>query len=196
VSANFFTVNGNAATSANLANAGVFTYQFPATAAVAITTANVLITAPVAGATPQTSTTSNGQFTTTITWSPSATTFAAATAYTATVTVLPVSGRTLTGVTANFFTVNSNAATTGNSANAGVFTYLFPATAASITTANVVITAPVTGATPQTSITSNGQFTTTITWSGTADNLCWRYCLHSNSDSYSCLWLHADWRYR
>jgi hypothetical protein len=167
VSSNFFTVNGNAATSANLANAGVFTYQFPATAAVAITTANVLITAPVAGATPQTSTTTNGQFTTTITWSPSATTFAAATAYTATVTVLPVSGRTLTGVTANFFTVNSNAATTGNSANAGVFTYLFPATAASITTANVVITAPVTGATPQTSITSNGQFTTTITWSGT-----------------------------
>ena len=168
VSSNFFTLNGNAATSANLANAGVFTYLFPATAAVAITTANVLITAPVAGATPQTSTTSNGQFTTTITWSGTPTTFAAATAYTATVTVLPVTGRTLTGVSANFFTLNGNTATTGNTANAGVFSYLFPATAGSITTADVVITAPVTGATPQTSTTSNGQFTTTITWSPSA----------------------------
>ena len=138
-------------------------------AATTITTANVVITAPVSGATPQTSTSSNGQFTTTITWSPSATTFAGATAYTAQVTVVADSGFTLTGVSANFFTINGLAATSANLANAGVLTYLFPATApVAITTTNVVITAPVAGATPQTSTTSNGQFTTTITWSPSA----------------------------
>jgi hypothetical protein len=51
--------------------------------------------------------------------------FAASTSYTATVTVVPVTGRTLTGVTANFFTLNGKAATTGNTANAGVIQLSF-----------------------------------------------------------------------
>jgi uncharacterized repeat protein (TIGR02543 family) len=97
-------------------------------AAITITTANVLITAPVTGATPQTSTTSNGQYTTTITWSDAPTTFAASTIYTATVTVVPVAGYTLSSVAVNFFTLNGNAATSANLANAGVFEYQFPAT--------------------------------------------------------------------
>ena len=71
-----------------------------------ISIANVIIPAPVTGATPVNSLTSNGQFTTAITWSGSPTTFAASTAYTATVTVTPVAGYTLSG--ADPFTVNGN----------------------------------------------------------------------------------------
>ena len=75
-----------------------------------ISIANVVIPAPVLGAAPVNSITSNGQFTTAITWSGSPTTFAASTAYTATVTVTPVAGYTLGGVGNGFFTVNGNAA--------------------------------------------------------------------------------------
>ncbi len=110
--------------------------------AIIINTANVTITAPAVGAAPQTSTTSNGQFTTTITWSDSPTTFAPSTAYTATVTVVPNAGYTLTGVSANFFTLNSNAATSGNLANSGVFTYEFPATASAPTITSLNQTLP------------------------------------------------------
>ena len=130
-----------------------------------ISEANVAITAPVTGATPVSSLTSNGQYTTAITWSDTPTTFAPNTFYTATVTVTPVAGYMLSGVGANFFTVNGNAATTANLANAGVFTYRFPETAIIVTTANISITAPATGATPVASIASNGQYTTAITWS-------------------------------
>ena len=80
------------------------------TAPTTISIANVVIPAPVLGATPVNSITSNGQYTTAITWSGSPTTFAASTAYTATVTVTPVDGYTLGGVGNGFFTVNGNAA--------------------------------------------------------------------------------------
>ena len=80
------------------------------TAPTTISIANVVIPAPVLGATPVNSITSNGQFTTAITWSGSPTTFAASTAYTATVTVTPVDGYTLGGVVNGFFTVNGSAA--------------------------------------------------------------------------------------
>ena len=80
------------------------------TAPTTISNANVVIPAPVLGATPVNSITSNGQYTTAITWSGSPTTFAASTAYTATVTVTPVDGYTLGGVVNGFFTVNGNAA--------------------------------------------------------------------------------------
>ena len=75
-----------------------------------ITIANVEITAPVRGSTPVSSLSSNGQYTTAITWSGSPTTFAAGETYTATVTVTPVTGYTLTGLGNNFFTVNGNSA--------------------------------------------------------------------------------------
>jgi hypothetical protein len=130
VGANFFTVNGDTATTGNLANAGVFTYRFPETAII-VTTANISITAPATGATPVTST-SGTQYNTTITWSDSPSRFAGITAYTATVTVVPNAGYTLTGVAANLFRVNSDTATTGNSANAGTFTYQFAATGAKL----------------------------------------------------------------
>ena len=127
VAANFFTVNGVAATSGNLANAGVFTETFAATAKTTLSIANVAITAPVLGATPQSSITDNGQYSATISWNGSPSTFAANTTYTASVTVVPDTAYTVTGVAANFFTVNGAAPTTGNLTNGGVFSKTFPA---------------------------------------------------------------------
>jgi len=127
VTANFFTVNGSQATSGNLANAGTFTYSFPATSKATITTRNVVVTAPVIGATPQTTIADNGQYTASVSWNGNPTTFAANTTYTATVNIVPKSEYSLTGVVSNFFTVNGNAATIGNQLNAGSFSFTFPA---------------------------------------------------------------------
>jgi hypothetical protein len=89
------------------------------------------VTAPVAGATPVTTTTAGTGYTGTVTWSPTVSgTFAYNTAYTATVTLTATSGYTLTGVTANFFTVSGATAT--NSADSGVVTAVFPATTATL----------------------------------------------------------------
>lgn len=87
------------------------------------------VTPPVYGATPVTSITETAQYTGTVSWSPSHTTFAASTIYTATITLTAKSGYTLNGVTANFFTV-AGVASDSNSANSGVVTAEFPATGA------------------------------------------------------------------
>lgn len=86
------------------------------------------VTAPVTGATPVTAITETAQYTGTVTWSPVAATFAAATAYTATITLTAKAGFTLTGVAANFFTV-AGATSDTNPANSGVVTAEFPTTA-------------------------------------------------------------------
>jgi hypothetical protein len=62
-----------------------------------------------------------------VTWSPVAATFAGATQYTATITLTPKTGYTLTGVSENFFTV-AGATTVTNTANSGVVTAVFPET--------------------------------------------------------------------
>jgi hypothetical protein len=148
---NYFTGNGTVTGSA-----------IPATT---ISTANVVITAPVTGATPVTSLASNGQYTTAISWNGSPATFASNETYTATVVVTPISGYTLFGVAANFFTINSGAPTSGNLAGAGSFTKTFPATATTISTRAIAgITVPITGGTPVTTTTAV-QYNTTISWS-------------------------------
>ena len=108
-----------------------------------ITTTNVVITAPVTSATPVSSLSSNGQFTSSIAWSGSPTTFAGATTYTATITLTPVNSYTLADVNANFFTINGSPATSGNLINTGVFTYRFPATVAIVPPVVYVAPAPV-----------------------------------------------------
>ena len=85
------------------------------------------LTAPVAGATPVTSI-SDAQFTGTVNWSGSPTTFDNSTVYTATVTLTPTQNFTLTGIGADFFTVASGTPT--NSANSGIVSVVFPPTAA------------------------------------------------------------------
>jgi prepilin-type N-terminal cleavage/methylation domain-containing protein len=85
------------------------------------------VTAPVTGAAPVTAITPTAQYTGTVSWSPSASTFAGGTVYTATITLTPKAGYTLTGVAANFFTV-AGATSHTNSANSGLVTAPFPAT--------------------------------------------------------------------
>jgi hypothetical protein len=104
--------------------------QNAATAPVAINDAAISgVTVPVTGATPVSTIGDNGEYTATVTWSPSGATYAPSTAYTATITITPDSGYTLTGVAANFFTV-AGATSVTNFANSGVVTAVFPATTA------------------------------------------------------------------
>ena len=166
VAANYFTVVG--ASTTNLVNSGIVTAVFPSTSASVVTTAAIAgVTAPVRGATPVTTVTSIAQFTGSVVWSTGPVTFAGAVAYTATITLVPTSGFTFTGIAANYFTV-AGATSVTNSINTGVVTAVFPATAAAVisTAAIAGVTAPVRGATPVTTITPTAQYTGTISWSG------------------------------
>jgi hypothetical protein len=84
------------------------------------------VTAPVTGATPVTATTTGTGYTGTVSWSGALADgkFASSTTYTATITLTPTAGYTLTGVSANFFTV-AGAGTVTHSANSGVITAVF-----------------------------------------------------------------------
>lgn len=99
------------------------------------------VTAPVTGATPVTTVTAAHGYTGTVSWSGSPSTFAAATTYTATITLTANTGYTLTGVTANFFTVAGSTSVT-HSANSGVITVVFPATVIGAATKAVIQTQP------------------------------------------------------
>jgi hypothetical protein len=124
VTANFFTVSG--ATATNSADSGVITVVFPATDTLVTTAAIGGVTPPAAGQTPVTAVTETTQYTGTVVWSPNDDLFDYTTTYTATVTLTPKTGYTLTGVTANFFTVSGATAT--NSADSGTVTAVFPVT--------------------------------------------------------------------
>jgi hypothetical protein len=100
------------------------------------------VTAPVVGATPVTTVTSANGYTGTVTWSGSPTTFAGVTAYTATITLTAAAGYTLTGVSANFFTVAGTSASATNPINSGVITAAFPATAVGPATKALMTTQP------------------------------------------------------
>jgi hypothetical protein len=112
---------------------GSTTQSFTLTVIAAITDSAISVaaiggvTAPVTGATPVTAVTTANGYTGTVSWSGSPVSFLAATTYTATITLTAASGYTLTGVTANFFTV-SGATTVTHSADSGVVTAVFPAT--------------------------------------------------------------------
>jgi hypothetical protein len=86
------------------------------------------VTVPVTGGTPVTAITPTDPYTGTVTWNGNPITFAANTAYTATITLTAKDGYTLKGVAKDYFTVAGATAT--NAANSGVITAVFPATAA------------------------------------------------------------------
>jgi len=139
VGANFFTVDGTSSAATNAANSGVITAVFPATgeAPLTVITPGAIsgVTPPVTGFEPVTSITSTTQYTGTVSWSPDPFTlsggkFAASTEYTATITLTPKTGYTLTGVGANSFTVAGTSIPATNAANSGVITAVFPATGA------------------------------------------------------------------
>ncbi len=85
------------------------------------------VTAPVTGATPVTTITETAQYTGAVTWSPVNNPFAGTTVYTATIMLTPKTGYTLTGVSADFFTVAGSTFRT-NPANSGTVTAVFPVT--------------------------------------------------------------------
>jgi len=87
------------------------------------------VTAPVSGATPVSTVTAANGYTGTVTWSGSPTTFASSTIYTATITLTAAAGYTLAGVGANSYTV-AGATSVTHSADSGIVTAVFPATAA------------------------------------------------------------------
>jgi len=85
------------------------------------------VTAPSFGAAPATSLDAS-QYAGTISWSPAVNgAFAASTVYTATITLSPKAGYTMTGVKANGFTV-AGATSVANAADSGTVTAAFPAT--------------------------------------------------------------------
>ena len=84
------------------------------------------VTAPVTEGVPITAITATAQYTGTVSWEPADATFDADTAYTATITLTPKAGYTLTGVIKDFFIVAGATAT--NAANSGVVTAVFPKT--------------------------------------------------------------------
>ena len=94
------------------------------------------VTAPVKDAAPKATVTETAEYTGVIVWTVTDTgvvhtgNFAAATAYTATITLTPKRGKTLSGVDANFFTVAGGLAAATNEANSGVVVVGFAATAA------------------------------------------------------------------
>ena len=121
------------------------------------------VTAPVAGAAPSSAITASAQYTGSASWSPANNPFACGTAYTATISITPKTGYTLTGVPANFFTVSGATAT--NPANSGAVAAVFPATAQAISISAIEgATAPVAGAIPVSAITDSAQYTGTVTW--------------------------------
>ena len=112
-------------------NTLTFDVLFPVTAATISTAAIAGVTAPVTGATPVTTITATDQYTGTVTWAPTSSPFAGGTVYTATITLTPKAGYTLTGVAENFFTVAGTTSDT-NPAGSGVVTAVFPVTAATL----------------------------------------------------------------
>ena len=115
------------------------------------------VTAPVTGATPVSTTTAGTGYTGTVSWSGTPTTFAGVTTYTATITLTPASGYTLTGVSANFFTV-AGATTNTNPANSAVITAVFPATEVGAAS-KVVINRASVGTQRRTAFTTQPQIT-------------------------------------
>jgi hypothetical protein len=132
---------------------------------------DTIVTAPSSGATPVVAPIDQTQFEGTIAWfesngtTPLTGNFASATVYVAKLNLVAKPNFTLDGVVANSFVYNGATSVT-NSADSGLITITFPSQVSQVNIAAISgVTAPVTGATPVTTITQSDQFTGTITWS-------------------------------
>jgi parallel beta-helix repeat protein len=131
-----------------------------------------LVTAPATGVAPNTSLIDETQYTGAIAWLEADGTsftgnFAPSMVYKAVVTLTAKTGFTFTDLAANAFAYTGATLVT-NAANSGTVTITFPATAAGdalVTLLNLtgLVTVPVTGGTPDTTITGT-QYTGTIEW--------------------------------
>ena len=128
VAANFFTVEGASSVS-NSANSGVVTAAFPETSTAVVWNRRIAgIPKPNKGKTPVSTITEDTNFSGTVSWSPAASTFAASTVYTATITLTAKSGFTFEGVEENSFSVTGLPSSVTNAANSNVVTAVFPET--------------------------------------------------------------------
>jgi len=127
------------------------------------------VTAPVTGATPVTTITATAEYTGTVAWAGNPATFVAGTAYTATITLTPTAGYTLTGVAANFFTVAGTSTPATNAVNSGVVTAVFPPRRPGHIDIAAIpgVTVPVVGGIPVAAITPTAEYTGTVAWSPT-----------------------------
>ena len=129
------------------------------------------VTVPEVGATPVTTITATAQYTGTVAWTPTDDPFVGSTAYTATITLTPKTGFTLTGVAANFFTVAGTSSPATNVVDSGIVTAVFSETAAAVINIAAIsgVTVPVAGENPVTAITATAQYTGTVAWVPTED---------------------------
>jgi hypothetical protein len=170
ITANSFTVNGVTAT--NLANDGVVTFIFPVTETTI--SADISLTAPVHGETPQANV-SDSEFTGTVEWNSSNAAwvpsdgFVYGETYEAVISLTPEPTYTLFGVVANSLTVNGVTAT--NAVNSGEVSYTFAATETTISISGISLVAPVHGDNPEPTITATTQYTGTVDW--TSSNAAW-----------------------
>jgi formylglycine-generating enzyme required for sulfatase activity len=139
IAANAFSYT-SATTITNAENSGTVTITFPATANTVVnaTDLTILVTAPVKGATPNTTAINQTQYMGTVAWQTSSGTsftgnFTAATVYKAVVTLTANTGYTFIGIAENAFSY-TNATTITNAENSGTVTITFPATAAAADT--------------------------------------------------------------
>jgi Tfp pilus assembly protein PilE len=100
------------------------------------------VTAPVPGATPTPAIAATSEYAATISWSGSPVTFAAGTPYTATITLTPTGDYTLTGVAADFFTVDGAASVTNPAGSGTTTAIVVTATFPAIGATQLAITAP------------------------------------------------------
>ncbi|MCL2043401.1 MAG: hypothetical protein FWG89_04595 [Treponema sp.] len=153
-----------------------------------ITDADVPLTAPVTGATPQTNF-NRPQYSVAVIWDPDDNPFKVNVAYQATITLTERNGWKLDGVEADFFKVPGTLPVTdkGNEVNKGEFTVEFPLTVRlPITASSVDLAAPVTGGAPQETI-GHAQYNGTVVWSFWDD---------SDWEDFTDPLFEADTRYR
>lgn len=153
-----------------------FSFQ-PNASASMVTLSNIVVKAPVTGAVPTNCISgSSTQYTGTVLWNPSGTTFVASTVYTAMVALVVKSNFTFSGLAPGFFVV-TNASTCSNPTNSWsntTITAIFSITGvATNTTTNTTVaisiidgvTEPIMGAVPVTNILATAQYVGTVSWS-------------------------------
>jgi hypothetical protein len=170
VEANSFTHSG-ATEIRNVANSGMVTITFPATANTVVSLFNLdgLVTAPVRNILPDTTWINEAQYTGNIQWQTENgeyhySYFADATVYKAVVTLTAKEGWTFDGVAEDNFTYTG--ATVTNAANSGTVTITFPATVAAVSAFSLDshVTAPVNRAAPLTTPVNTDQYTGSVSW--------------------------------
>jgi len=165
------TINGNSVLPIVTNNGGTVTlsYTFAPTGLMPIANAAITVTTPVTDQVPNTVASGTGDFSIgAVSWSPAHNPFQGGTAYTATVELTANTGFTFTGGLMGTVAINGQTATVANNTGATVtLSHTFePTDLTPIENAAITVTAPVTGAIPNTIAGGTGNFTVgAVSWS-------------------------------